>query len=221
MLTPRRAIPLQAALCGSLTAALALAGCGQAEERSDPAAPEAPASSAAERGSEETHMSAEEVSTTRGDHRSGASADVPESVAKVKQKFSALVPEKVFAELESCDPVGNKDDHFSCSGPEVGQFQFMSNQNSAATTTQQLTQLRSSRVVEDSGDRIVGWSTLGTTAVISVVDNKAGLVMQQMVQSNVTDPEQRIYDLGLAERKASSATSPSSAAPGDTASKSK
>ncbi len=62
-----------------------------------------------------------------------------------------------------------------------------------------LTELRSSQVIEDDGDRVVGWSTLGTTAVITVVDNKEGMVMQQMISSDQEDPEEKIKELGLAK----------------------
>ena len=55
-------------------------------------------------------------------------------------------------------------------------------------------------MVEDSGDRVVGWSTLGTSAIITVVDNREGLVMQQLISSDQEDPRQRIYDLGLAKK---------------------
>ena len=89
---------------------------------------------------------------------------------------------------------------FDCSGDEIGQFQFFDSESKAASTTQLLTELRSSRVVEDNGDRIVGWSTLGTSAIITVVDNRAGQVLQQLVSSDQEDPRQRIYDLGLATR---------------------
>ena len=45
----------------------------------------------------------------------------------------------------------------------------------------------------------MGWSTLGTTAVITVVDNKEGMVMQQMISSDQEDPEEKIKELGLAK----------------------
>ena len=49
------------------------------------------------------------------------------------------------------------------------------------------------------GDRVVGWSTVGTSAIVTVVDNKAGQVMQHLVSTDREDPRQRIYDLGLAK----------------------
>lgn len=121
------------------------------------------------------------------------------SVSKVADMYGSLAPEKFFTMFEDCAPNGIPDSS-ACTGPEVGQFQFFKGDAKAASTTQLLTELRSSRVVEDTGDRVVGWSTLGTTAVITVVDNKKGLTMQQMVSSDKQDPMERIFELGLANR---------------------
>lgn len=126
-------------------------------------------------------------------------------VAAVYEEFSSLAPREVFEQFESCNPTGIEKS-FECSGPEVGQFQFFASASKAASTTQVLTELRSSRVVEDTGRRVVGWSTLGTTAVITVVDNDEGLVMQQMVSSDQVDPEEQIYELGLVEPPAGGET---------------
>ncbi len=129
---------------------------------------------------------------------STSSRGVPEDVEKVQKIFRSVAPESLFSQFETCnDSIANA---WECSGPEVGQFQFFQSMSKAASTTQLITELRSSRVVEDTGRRVVGWSTLGTTAVITVVDNEEGLVMQQMVSSDRVDPEERIYELGLAER---------------------
>ncbi|MDU0478904.1 hypothetical protein QVA66_06585 [Staphylococcus chromogenes] len=125
---------------------------------------------------------------------------------KVTETFASLAPKEFFEKFSSCDSNGIPDS-YSCTGPDVGQFQFIVGDAKAASTTQLLTELRSSRVVEDSGDRIVGWSTLGTTAVITVVDNKKGLTMQQMVSSDKQDPLKRIKELGLV--KSAETTSPS------------
>lgn len=132
-------------------------------------------------------------------------------VAKVRETFATLAPKEFFDKLASCDSNGIPDS-FACTGPEIGQFQFIAGDAKAAATTQLLTELRSSRVVEDSGDRIVGWSTLGTTAVITVVDNKKGLTMQQIVSSDKQDPLQRIKQLGLVQQRESVTPSPSQTA---------
>ncbi|RSZ61862.1 hypothetical protein EAH68_11405 [Corynebacterium hylobatis] len=125
-------------------------------------------------------------------------AGLPEDVAEVQEIFSPIAPASLFEEFDSCNASG-LDNAWECSGREVGQFQFFESMSKAASTTQLITELRSSRVVEDTGRKVVGWSTLGTTAVITVVDNDQGLVMQQMVSSDRVDPEERIYELGLAE----------------------
>ncbi|AKK05159.1 hypothetical protein CMUST_04075 [Corynebacterium mustelae] len=87
----------------------------------------------------------------------------------------------------------------ACTGKDVGQFQFFASDAKAASTTQLLTGLRNSRVIKDTGRFVVGWSTLGNTAIITVVDNEEGLVMQQMVSTDEIDPTKRIHELGLAE----------------------
>lgn len=132
---------------------------------------------------------------------------LPEDVAEVQEIFSSIAPASLFEEFDSCNASG-LDNAWECSGREVGQFQFFESMSKAASTTQLITELRSSRVVEDTGRMVVGWSTLGTTAVITVVDNDRGLVMQQMVSSDRVDPEERIYELGLAEPRAEETTEP-------------
>lgn len=129
------------------------------------------------------------------------SGGLPEDVAEVREIFGSIAPAPLFGEFDSCNSSGI-DNAWECSGREVGQFQFFDSMSKAASTTQLITELRSSRVMEDTGRRVVGWSTLGTTAVITVVDNDQGLVMQQMVSSDRVDPEERIYELGLVDRPA-------------------
>ncbi|GAB3692917.1 hypothetical protein GCM10027595_04920 [Corynebacterium nasicanis] len=141
----------------------------------------------------------EATSTTGTTVSSTSKRGVPDDVAKVEKIFGSVAPASLFRQFESCNDSGINDS-WECSGPEVGQFQFFRSMSKAASTTQLITELRSSRVVEDTGRTVVGWSTLGTTAVITVVDNEEGLVMQQMVSSDRVDPEERIYDLGLVER---------------------
>ncbi len=157
------------------------------------AAPTSPGTTetATSRAPRETGSKSTPVSST-------SSRGVPEDVAKVQKIFGSVAPPSLFRQFQACnDSIANA---WECSGPEVGQFQFFQSMSKAASTTQLITELRSSRVVEDTGRKVVGWSTLGTTAVITVVDNEEGLVMQQMVSSDRVDPEERIYELGLAER---------------------
>ncbi|APT93771.1 hypothetical protein CPHO_09400 [Corynebacterium phocae] len=127
---------------------------------------------------------------------SAAPADMDEAVAEVYETFEPIAPRSLFEQFTSCDPAGLKDS-FNCSGPEVGQFQFFKSDSKAAQTTQVLTELRSSRVLEDDGDRVVGWSTFGTTAVLTVVDNSHGLVMQQMISTDQADPEVKLRELDV------------------------
>mgnify|MGYP007076411179 CR=1 FL=1 len=122
-----------------------------------------------------------------------------DALAEVRERFATLAPEEFFDQFDDC-AAGGLSGSFDCSGEGIGQFQFFDSDSKAASTTQLLTELRSSRVVEDNGDRVVGWSTLGTSAIITVVDNEAGQVMQQLISTDQDDPRQRIYDLGLAKQ---------------------
>lgn len=148
------------------------------------------------------------TSSPRGTSNAGGENGLSEDVAEVAERFGSLAPESLFEQFDACTPTG-LEGSYECSGPEVGQVQFFDSQSKAASTTQLLTELRSSRVVEDTGRHVVGWSTLGTTAVITVVDNELGLVMQQLVSSDIVEPEERIKELGLVEDVAETTTSSS------------
>lgn len=201
------------------TAAALLLGVGvsTAACSSDDAAPAdapvettAPAADTAEEtstvsSSSTIESSAESSAAESSEASEGASASkepgtekLEKSVAKAYDIFAPVAPKELFALFDRCDSTGG-DDSYNCSGPEVGQFQFFRSHSKAKQTTQVLTELRSSQVIEDDGDRVVGWSTLGTTAVITVVDNKEGMVMQQMISSDQEDPEEKIKELGLAK----------------------
>ncbi|MFK3620242.1 beta-N-acetylglucosaminidase [Corynebacterium hesseae] len=153
----------------------------------------------------ETSSDAEEESSTRSSadrkdkdssESSEPSGTFTDSVEQAYEIFGGLVPEEIFAQFDRCDPNGVTDS-FNCSGSEVGQFQFFKSKTKASQTTQVLTELRSSRVIEDSGNRVVGWSMLGNTAILTVVDNDEGLIMQQMISTDQDDPEERLKELGL------------------------
>lgn len=122
--------------------------------------------------------------------------DFNESVADAYEIFRDIAPASLFARFDGCDPVGSNDT-YNCSGPEVGQVQFFKSKTKASQTTQVLTELRSSEIVEDSGDKVVGWSTLGTTAILTSVDRDKGLVVQQMISTDQDDPEEKLRELGL------------------------
>lgn len=145
-----------------------------------------------------------ESSTRASTSKRGGDAE-DETVAKVAETFASLAPESLFTQLETCAATGVSGS-YDCSGPEIGQFQFFDSEAKAASTTQLLTELRSSRIVEDDGERIVGWSTLGTSAIITVVDNERGQVLQQLVSTEQEDPRERIGKLGLAEVSEEGAT---------------
>ncbi|MGY0886519.1 beta-N-acetylglucosaminidase [Corynebacterium aurimucosum] len=174
----------------------------------------APASSAEESGTptpasseSENNSDGKDGSSARNSaDRKGTDTDASESaepsgkfndsVEQAYEIFGGLVPEEIFAQFDRCDPNGVTDS-FNCSGSEVGQFQFFKSKTKASQTTQVLTELRSSRVIEDSGNRVVGWSMLGNTAILTVVDNDEGLIMQQMISTDQDDPEERLKELGL------------------------
>ena len=173
-------------------------------ETTAPAADTAKETSTAS-SSSNVESSAESSAAESSEASEGASASkepgtekLEKSVAKAYDIFAPVAPKELFALFDRCDSTGG-DDSYNCSGPEVGQFQFFRSHSKAKQTTQVLTELRSSQVIEDDGDRVVGWSTLGTTAVITVVDNKEGMVMQQMISSDQEDPEEKIKELGLAK----------------------
>lgn len=186
----------------------------------DPAAVDTPASSTpaeattAEASATETETAPESSSTetsssaTRetGTRTNASDDDEYENVTKAQEKFGSLAPDSLFAAFNSCDPNGMQNS-MACSGDEVGQFQFWESDAKAASTTQLLTELRSSRVVEDTGRKVVGWSTLGNTAIITVVDNELGLVMQQMISTDEYEPRDRIRELGLSDGNAEPAAS--------------
>ncbi|MBC3179131.1 hypothetical protein [Corynebacterium lujinxingii] len=207
----RRTLGLVAAVAAS---SLTLAACGNNADDPAESTPAAETTVAEENTAEET-TSAESSSTTAttattstsstssgtGSSSSTSSAAMSadeETLAEVRETFAGLAPEELFDQFDGCSAAGISGS-FDCQGDEIGQFQFFDSDAKAASSTQLLTELRSSRVVEDSGDRVVGWSTLGTSAIITVVDNRAGQVMQQLISSDQEDPRQRIYDLGLAK----------------------
>ena len=158
----------------------------------------ASSSSTVESSAESSAAESSEASEGASASKAPGKEKLEKSVAKAYDIFAPVAPKELFALFDRCDSTGG-DDSYNCSGPEVGQFQFFRSHSKAKQTTQVLTELRSSQVIEDDGDRVVGWSTLGTTAVITVVDNKEGMVMQQMISSDQEDPEEKIKELGLAK----------------------
>ena len=146
-----------------------------------------------------TKSSSKKTAAGTADATSTSKKQEADALEEVRERFATLAPEEFFDQFDDC-AAGGLSGSFDCSGEGIGQFQFFDSDSKAASTTQLLTELRSSRVVEDDGDRVVGWSTLGTSAIITVVDNEAGQVMQQLISTDQDDPRQRIYDLGLAKQ---------------------
>ncbi|GAB3088117.1 hypothetical protein [Corynebacterium aquatimens] len=136
----------------------------------------------------ETSSSAEESTTETSE------AEDP-TITKVREIFASVAPDSLFDEFKSCS--ASRKEYYECSGPEVGQFQFFDSDSKASSTTQLLTSSRNAKVIEENGDRIVGWMSLADSAVISVVDNKDGKVLQQFMQTGNEDPKERIESLGL------------------------
>lgn len=155
--------------------------------------PTTPSASPSPTGSPSAETTTTEVVETSTSARQD---ELDEEIEDIYEVFQSLAPRSLFEQFDTCDPNGVENSS-ACTGAEVGQFQFFANNAKAASTTQLLTELRSSRVVEDTGSRIVGWTTMGTMSIITAVDNEEGLVLQQMVSSDRIDPEERIYELGL------------------------
>lgn len=174
--------------------ALSAAGCGSDHEApvaSSPIATTTTTQTTAETTTEVASTSTKAATTTR---------KANDNVEKARKTFGSLAPDSLFDQFDSCNPNG-VEDSMACTGKKVGQFQFFASDAKAASTTQLLTGLRTSKVIKDTGRMVVGWSTLGNTAIITVVDNDKGLVLQQMVSIDEVDPTKQIYKLGLAEEE--------------------
>ena len=163
-----------------------------ASSTSSPAATTSASTSATSSASESLEPSSSSATTTSSASRSSRA----DSVKDVAEIFGTLAPRSLFDELEECDSAGLKDS-YNCSGPEVGQFQFSKSETKAAQTTQLLEELKSSRLLYNDDVRLVGWTMFGSTAIITVVDNDEGLVMQQMTSTDEQDPKDKIRELGL------------------------
>lgn len=207
----RRRVGTPAVLAMALVVATA---CGGKDEPSEePTTTEAPTTSAETTESPSPSESEAESAeaTTEGTSTSTTSTAKKDDngVAEVAKQFSTLAPPEFFEKLDSCTPTGLPD-AFDCSSSEMGQFQFMESESVATTSTQVLTELRSSEVVEDTGRFVVGWSTVGSSAVVTVIDNDKGQIMKQLLTMDREGPREHIYKLGLAKRP-EGATTPAEA----------
>lgn len=201
-----------AAALAAATLALTLTACGGPDEPEATPTPEATAETSAPTSAPET-TTPESTPETSSALASGTESSISESSSttttsadekerqildEVRERFATIAPPEFFDSLDGCVEA-DMEGYYDCAGDEVGQFQFFDSEAKAAATTQVLTELRSSKIVEDNGDKVVGWSTVGTSAIVTVVDNREGQVMQHLVSTDREDPRQRIYDLGLAE----------------------
>ena len=184
----------------ALSLSVALVACSSKEEPTPKPTPSSTQATSTESqtSTEETTTEASESSSTATSTSSKRRRDDAQVVEDVREKFASLAPESLFDDLESCVETSLKGS-YDCSGSTVGQLQFFASTSMAEDTADVLTGLSSSRVVQETDEKLVGWSMLGKTAVITVVDKKEGKVLQQMVASDVDDPEQRIFMLGLAD----------------------
>lgn len=214
-----RTIAAAAAAAVALTSTLTACGQNDEAETSATSAGTTTATTATTRAEESTTTTAARTTRTTASTTTGAAAGSSstgaaavtgastsnssnkeeQALREVAEQFSTLAPAEFFEKLDACTSTGIAGS-YDCSGEGIGQFQFFASDSKAASTAQLLTELRSSRVVEDSGARIVGWSTLGTSAIITVVDVDKGQVLQQLTSSDQGDPRERIYELGLAEQ---------------------
>lgn len=186
-------VRLIASVAATLCATSALVACG-----SDQEAPETTTEASTEVSSTVTTSSDATTTSSSTTSATETTTKKDDGVAQVAETFSTLAPKSLFAQFDSCNPNG-LENSMECSGSEIGQFQFFDTESKAASTAQLLTELRSSRVVLDTGSHIIGWTTLGNNAVVTVVDTHKAQVMQQMISSDKVDPEERIKKLGLVE----------------------
>lgn len=196
----------------AMTLVVATACGGEEEPSEEPTTTEAPTTSSAEASASPSPSESESTeATTEGTSTSTTSTAKKDDngVAEVAKQFSTLAPPEFFEKLDSCTPTGLPD-AFDCSSSEMGQFQFMESESVATTSTQVLTELRSSEVVEDTGRFVVGWSTVGSSAVVTVIDNDKGQIMKQLLTMDREGPREHIYKLGLAKRP-EGATAPAEA----------
>lgn len=191
-MAPTNRVRVIASAAGVLLATSTLVACGEEQP--------GPETTAQVSTTESTTATSSDASTTRSESTTteATTTKKDDGVAQVAATFSTLAPKSLFEQFESCNPNG-LENSMECSGSEIGQFQFFDTESKAASTAQLLTELRSSRVVLDTGTHIVGWTTLGNNAVVTVVDTHKAQVMQQMISSDKVDPEERIEKLGLVE----------------------
>lgn len=178
------------AAAAALCAAAALAGCANQSV-------EEPAESATAEETPQSQTQAQTQPSSSAPTSTTSQSSNNIEVSKVAEEFSTLAPAELFDKFDECVVV-DRDSSYECTSTEAGEFQFFNQESKAASATELLTKLRGSEVVEEDGNRIVGWSSLGNSAIVTVVDNSKGQVMQRLATKGSEDPRQLIEEFGLA-----------------------
>lgn len=198
----------------ALVLALGLPACSSKDEKPAPQPTEVVETTESTEQSTTTEPASSSTEETTSSSRwLGGSGD---KLEEVRETFASLAPASLFDALDTCTETSLRSS-YDCNGKDIGQFQFFESESMAKDTANVLEGLKSSTVVEETDDKLVGWSMIGRTAVITVVDVAEGKVLQQMMSSEVEDPRDRIYELGLAEKgTAESETTTTTAATSET-----
>ena len=188
----------RACVPAALVLALGLPACSSKDEEPAPQPSEAAETTESTEQSTTTEPVSSSTEATSSSRWLGGSGD---KLEEVRETFASLAPASLFDALDTCTETSLRSS-YDCNGKDIGQFQFFESESMAKDTANVLEGLKSSTVVEETDDKLVGWSMIGRTAVITVVDVAEGKVLQQMMSSEVEDPRERIYELGLAEKSA-------------------
>lgn len=189
----------RACVPAALVLALGLPACSSKDEEPEPQPTEVVETTESTEQSTTTEPASSSTEETTSSSRwLGGSGD---KLEEVRETFASLAPASLFDALDTCTETSLRSS-YDCNGKDIGQFQFFESESMAKDTANVLEGLKSSTVVEETDDKLVGWSMIGRTAVITVVDVAEGKVLQQMMSSEVEDPRERIYELGLAEKSA-------------------
>ncbi|WP_087116018.1 hypothetical protein [Corynebacterium urinipleomorphum] len=187
----------RACVPAALVLALGLPACSSKDEEPAPQPSEAVETTESTQQSTTTEPASSSTEETTSSSRwLGGGED---KLEEVRETFASLAPASLFDALDTCTETSLRSS-YDCNGKDIGQFQFFESESMAKDTANVLEGLKSSTVVEETDDKLVGWSMIGRTAVITVVDVAEGKVLQQMMSSEVEDPRDRIYELGLAEK---------------------
>lgn len=199
----------RACVPAALVLALGLPACSSKDEEQAPEPSEAVETT---ESTESTEQSTTTEPTTSSTEETSSSRWLGggDKLEEVRETFASLAPASLFDALDSCTETSLRKS-YDCNGKDIGQFQFFESESMAKDTANVLEGLKSSTVVEETDNKLVGWSMIGRTAVITVVDVAEGKVLQQMMSSEMESPRDRIYELGLAEKDAEEATTTAAA----------